>query len=134
MAYTQRKVQRDRYNELLNLGQQRGYLTSSEISELFSDDTESKSYRDFSKTLREMGIRVLDGVQGRVFPEERTSFSMETVRAGRDDDVDSGFGRNNDPVRVYLRKMGSVELLNREGEQRIAMQMASTTIPHFPPS
>ena len=123
MAYTQRKVQRDRYNELLNLGQQRGYLTSSEISELFSDDTESKSYRDFSKTLRDMGIRVLDGVQGRVFPEERTSFSMETVRAGRDDDVDSGFGRNNDPVRVYLRKMGSVELLNREGEQRIAMQI-----------
>ena len=123
MAYQSKKIQRDRYNEILNLGQQRGYLTSSEISEAFSDDTESKVYVDFTRTLKDMGIRVLDGGNTRISAEERTTLALEGSRTGREDELDSNFGRNNDPVRVYLRKMGSVELLNREGEQRIAMEI-----------
>ena len=124
MAHTNRKVQRDRFNEILNLGQQRGYLTSTEIGEVFRDDSESKAYQEFISTVKEMGIKVLDSGFSRSNSEERTSFTLEAVRAGRDDDNDSGsFGRNNDPVRVYLRRMGSVELLNRAGEQRIAMQI-----------
>lgn len=123
MAHTNRKIQRDRFNEILNLGQQRGYLTSVEISEVFNDDVESKAYTEFISTVKEMGIKILDSGFGRSSAEERTSFSFENVRASRDDDNDSNFGRNNDPVRVYLRRMGSVELLNRAGEQRIAMQI-----------
>jgi RNA polymerase primary sigma factor len=123
MAHTNRKIQRDRFNEILNLGQQRGYLTSAEISEVFNDDVESKAYTEFISTVKEMGIKILDSGFGRSSAEERTSFSFENVRASRDDDNDSNFGRNNDPVRVYLRRMGSVELLNRAGEQRIAMQI-----------
>ena len=123
MATPNRKIQRDRFNEILNLGQQRGYLTSAEISEVFNDDTESKAYTEFISTVKEMGIKVLDSGNNRSSAEERTSFSFDSGRATREDDNDSGFGRNNDPVRVYLRRMGSVELLNRAGEQRIAMQI-----------
>ena len=123
MANPNRKIQRDRFNEILNLGQQRGYLTSAEISEVFNDDTESKAYTEFISTVKEMGIKVLDSGINRSNAEERTSFTFDSGRATRDDDNDSGFGRNNDPVRVYLRRMGSVELLNRAGEQRIAMQI-----------
>ena len=123
MANPNRKIQRDRFNEILNLGQQRGYLTSAEISEVFNDDTESKAYTEFINTVKEMGIKVLDSGINRSSAEERTSFTFESGRSSRDDDNDSGFGRNNDPVRVYLRRMGSVELLNRAGEQRIAMQI-----------
>ncbi|MAD61041.1 MAG: RNA polymerase sigma factor RpoD [Myxococcales bacterium] len=123
MANPNRKIQRDRFNEILNLGQQRGYLTSAEISEVFNDDTESKAYTEFINTVKEMGIKVLDSGINRSNAEERTSFTFESGRSSRDDDNDSGFGRNNDPVRVYLRRMGSVELLNRAGEQRIAMQI-----------
>ncbi len=124
MAHTNRKVQRDRFNEILNLGQQRGYLTSTEINEIFRDDSESKAYTEFISTVKEMGIKILDSGFSRSNAEERTSFSLETMRSNRDEDHDSGnFGRNNDPVRVYLRRMGSVELLNRAGEQRIAMQI-----------
>ena len=124
MAHTNRKVQRDRFNEILNLGQQRGYLTSSEINEVFRDDSESKSYHEFISTVKEMGIKILDSGFSRSHSEERTSFNLESVRPNREEEGDGGnFGRNNDPVRVYLRRMGSVELLNRAGEQRIAMQI-----------
>jgi RNA polymerase primary sigma factor len=123
MSAASKKLRRDRIREALHLGQQRGYLTSTEIQEVLPEDTQSKQYKDFISELREMGVKVLENNQNSARPEEKTSFTHEGKSSGKDDDFDGGYGRNNDPVRVYLRKMGSVELLNREGEQRIAMRI-----------
>ena len=123
MSAASKKLRRDRIREALHLGQQRGYLTSTEIQEVLPEDTQSKQYKDFISELREMGVKVLENNQNSARPEEKTSFTHEGKSSSKDDDFDGGYGRNNDPVRVYLRKMGSVELLNREGEQRIAMRI-----------
>ncbi len=116
----QRPANHDRMREALSLAQQRGYMTSDEVSEAVNDDSAHRHYEDFMSTLKEMGVRVLESREEAV--EEKTSFATEP-RSTREDDYNDVYGRMYDPVRVYLHKMGDVDLLDRDGEQRIAKRI-----------
>ena len=121
MNRPQKKQKRDRIRETLNLGQRRGYLTEHEVQEVISHDGNHKHYDEFITTLKEMGVRIIEGGGARL--DEKIPMTIELPRSARDDDYQDPYGRNSDPVRVYLRKMGRVPLLKREGEQRIAKRI-----------
>ena len=102
-----------------------GYVTEDEVAEALPPDRVSSDIvEDVLSKLSEMGVNVIEGDDG----EEDSAAAKTTadntespVRAGNvsDDDV----GRTDDPVRMYLREMGSVELLSREGEIAIAKRI-----------
>jgi len=109
--------------EIMSLGQKRGFVTTDEIQEAVAGDSELKHYDDFVSTLKDMGVKILEQAPQRS-AEEKTSFNLEAARSNaKEDDYFDNYGRSSDPVRVYLRKMGRVPLLNREGEQRIARRI-----------
>src|SRR5262249_42581118 len=102
---------------------ERGYVTYDELNAaLPPDQVSSEQIEDTMSLLSEMGINVIESEE----PEESTeSAEEESDSEGRtggnldDDDI----GRTDDPVRMYLREMGSVELLSREGEIAIAKRI-----------
>ncbi|MCC6640746.1 MAG: RNA polymerase sigma factor RpoD [Deltaproteobacteria bacterium] len=102
--------------KLLESGRQKGFLTLDELNANLSGAVLSSERLDHViALLGEYGIDVVDGPQG-----GRTR-SAPTVRA--ETASDDGAGATNDPVRVYLREMGQVSLLTREGEVEIAKRI-----------
>jgi RNA polymerase primary sigma factor len=102
-------------------GKERGYLTYDELNAaLPPDQVSSEQIEDTMAMLSEMGINVIESEES----EEPTAADSEDgdgeVRGNLDDD---DIGRTDDPVRMYLREMGSVELLSREGEIAIAKRI-----------
>ena len=123
MHRSAKALKRSRMKETMSLGQKRGYVTTDEIQEAVAGDSELKHYDDFVGTLKDMGIKILEHAPQRS-AEEKTSFNLDAARSNaKEDDYFDNYGRSSDPVRVYLRKMGRVPLLNREGEQRIARRI-----------
>jgi RNA polymerase primary sigma factor len=103
---------------LLRLGKERGFVTHDELNAaLPAEDFTSEQIDDFMSTLSEMGVSVVEAAEGDSAPENEE----ETRAAGNVSDSD-GSG-TDDPVRMYLREMGSVELLSREGEIAIAKRI-----------
>ncbi len=103
-------------------GKERGFVTYDELNAVLPPDkVSSEQIEDTMSMLSEMGINVIEGDE----PEDAQPAAAETLeaepRAGNiaDDDL----GRTDDPVRMYLREMGSVELLSREGEIAIAKRI-----------
>jgi RNA polymerase primary sigma factor len=112
--------------KLVTRGKDRGYITYDELNAaLPPDDVSSEQIEDTMAMLSEMGINVVEdeeeGEAGAVASNDDESTSREVTVAGNvsEDDV----GRTDDPVRMYLREMGSVELLSREGEIAIAKRI-----------
>ena len=104
---------------LMRLGKERGYVTHDELNAaLPAEDFTSEQIDDFMSTLSEMGVSVVEAADG----DESSDTDEEEARpAGNVSDSDvSG---TDDPVRMYLREMGSVELLSREGEIAIAKRI-----------
>ena len=105
-------------------GKERGYVTYDELNKaLPSDEVNSEQIEDTMTMLSEMGINVIESEES----EESTSEEQPeaaapatTTPATVDED---DLGRTDDPVRMYLREMGSVELLSREGEIAIAKRI-----------
>ncbi len=105
-------------------GKERGYVTYDELNAaLPQDQVSSEQIEDTMTMLSELGINVVDGEE----PEEPAAAAEGEegedgeFRGGNLDDED--IGRTDDPVRMYLREMGSVELLSREGEIAIAKRI-----------
>jgi RNA polymerase primary sigma factor len=105
-------------------GKERGYVTYDELNAaLPPDQVSSEQIEDTMTMLSEAGINVIESEEG----EEPAAAATEEEggdgepRAGNLDDED--IGRTDDPVRMYLREMGSVELLSREGEIAIAKRI-----------
>src|SRR6266446_7123790 len=104
-------------------GKERGYVTYDELNAaLPPDQVSSEQIEDTMTMLSEAGINVIESEEG----EEPAVAATEEEgdgeqRAGNLDDKD--IGRTDDPVRMYLREMGSVELLSREGESAIAKRI-----------
>ena len=100
----------------------RGYVTMDELNKVLpSEEVTSEAIEDTLGMLSEMGINVVEA-------EEETSESTEVAAAtetavAEAADKQSAFDRTDDPVRMYLREMGSVELLSREGEIAIAKRI-----------
>ncbi|WP_026871515.1 RNA polymerase sigma factor RpoD [Inquilinus limosus] len=107
--------------KLIAKGKERGYVTIDELNAALPPDlTSSEQIEDVTSNLSEMGINVVENEE-----TDDASAAADSDGEGRaagnldDDDV----GRTDDPVRMYLREMGSVELLSREGEIAIAKRI-----------
>jgi RNA polymerase primary sigma factor len=121
--------QRSRLKELIARGKEQGYLTYAEVNDhLPADIADPEQIEDIISMINDMGIRVAE-----VAPdmeellladnEAATDEIAEEEVASALASVDSEFGRTTDPVRMYMREMGSVELLSREGEIAIAKRI-----------
>ena len=106
---------------LLKKGKERGYLTYDEVNAaLPQDEMTSEQIEDVLSSLNEMGVNVVESEETEEAPaEEKEETEAAPVGNVAEDDV----GRTDDPVRMYLREMGSVELLSREGEIAIAKRI-----------
>ncbi|MBF0248001.1 MAG: RNA polymerase sigma factor RpoD [Alphaproteobacteria bacterium] len=116
--------------KMIKLGKERGYVTYDELNAaLPPDQVSSEQIEDTMSQLSEMGINVIEDEEA---DESAEPVSMDDD-GGRDDEEEeqsskgnvseSDVGRTDDPVRMYLREMGSVELLSREGEIAIAKRI-----------
>jgi len=125
------EARRNRLKQLIKLGKDRGYLTYGEINDHLPDDlVDAEAIDGIISTFGDMGIAVYDQA-----PDAETLLMSENAPVASNDDdvedeaeaalttVDSDFGRTTDPVRMYMREMGTVELLTREGEIEIAKRI-----------
>ncbi len=103
-------------------GKERGYVTYDDLnSALPADQVSSEQIEDTMTMLSELGINVVESEEGEEAAAGAEAEEEAEVRGGNVDDDD--IGRTDDPVRMYLREMGSVELLSREGEIAIAKRI-----------
>jgi RNA polymerase primary sigma factor len=116
----------DKYDEvkqLVDMGKEKGYLLYDEVNDLLpSDVTSSDEMDDMFSMFRAQGIEVIDG-EPKAAGAEKLGFEKE---AGEDVELDltpGALDKTNDPVRLYLREMGTVPLLTREGEVEIAKRI-----------
>src|SRR5271167_3256819 len=102
-------------------GKERGYLTYDELNAaLPTDQVSSEQIEDVMTLLSELGINVVENEDAEEPAASESEDGDAEVRGNLDDD---DIGRTDDPVRMYLREMGSVELLSREGEIAIAKRI-----------
>ena len=121
---------RTRLKSLIVLGKERGYLTYAEINDHLPDDVQGSEQIDgIIGMINDMGIQVYEEA-----PDAEVLLMSDAPPAVTDDDaveeaeqalatVDSDFGRTTDPVRMYMREMGTVDLLTRESEIEIARRI-----------
>jgi RNA polymerase primary sigma factor len=106
---------------MLARGKERGYLTYDELNAaLPPDQVSSEQIEDTMTMLSELGINVIENEESEEPAAAEAEDGDGEVRGNLDDD---DVGRTDDPVRMYLREMGSVELLSREGEIAIAKRI-----------
>ena len=106
--------------QLVESGKERGYVSYEELNAaLPSDQVSAEQIEDTMAMLSELGINVVEAEESEEAPAERGAAPEGEKRGNIDDDI----GRTDDPVRMYLREMGSVELLSREGEIAIAKRI-----------
>ncbi len=100
----------------------RGYVTMDELNKVLpSEEVTSEAIEDTLAMLSEMGVNVVEAEEE---PAEATEVAVrEETAVAEAADKQSAFDRTDDPVRMYLREMGSVELLSREGEIAIAKRI-----------
>jgi len=106
---------------MLARGKERGYVTYDELNAaLPPEQVSSELIEDTMTTLSELGVNVIENEESEEPPTAEAEDGDGEVRGNLDDD---DIGRTDDPVRMYLREMGSVELLSREGEIAIAKRI-----------
>src|SRR5216683_1665273 len=106
---------------MLARGKERGYVTYDELNAaLPPDQVSSEQIEDTMTMLSELGINVIENEESE---EPAAAEAEEGDSEGRGNLDDDDVGRTDDPVRMYLREMGSVELLSREGEIAIAKRI-----------
>ncbi|MDP7344673.1 MAG: RNA polymerase sigma factor region1.1 domain-containing protein, partial [Alphaproteobacteria bacterium] len=108
--------------KLVSRGKERGYVTYDDLNEaLPPDEVNSEQIEDTMAQLSEMGINVIENEESEEAASEEKPATASTGAPAKVEDED--LGRTDDPVRMYLREMGSVELLSREGEIAIAKRI-----------
>ncbi len=125
------EYRRQKLKALIKAGKSRGYLTFSEINDHIPDDLVDTEHMDtLVNTLHDIGIAVYEQA-----PDAQTLLLSDTTSGATSDEeaeevaeaalstVDSEFGRTTDPVRMYMREMGNIDLLSREGEIEIAKRI-----------
>jgi RNA polymerase primary sigma factor len=119
----------DQVNKLISLGKEKGYLLYDEVNDLLPSDVHSaEDLSDLLSMFDSEGIEVVDSPRGKS-PESIALDKTDDLKpdeAGDDVELDLSPGaldKTNDPVRMYLREMGTVPLLTREGEVEIAKRI-----------
>jgi len=112
----------DDIKKLIDAGKEKGYLTYDQVNDLIPGDVHSpEDLEDLLTTIGTQGIDVLEGPK-----TPASAIEKEEAEAGEDVELDLTPGaleKTNDPVRMYLREMGTVPLLTREGEVEIAKRI-----------
>ena len=127
----QQELRRTRLKTLIKMGKSKGYLTHGEINDVMSDElSDADALETLIGLLNDINITVYEQA-----PDAETLLLNENASAGTTEEeaeeeaeaalstVDSEFGRTTDPVRMYMREMGTVDLLTREGEIVIAKKI-----------
>ena len=111
--------------KLVQKGKERGYVTYDELNAaLPPDEVSSEQIEDTMAMLSEVGVNVVEAEEQEEAPAATPTEPAKTaVVAAEATGEDEELGRTDDPVRMYLREMGSVELLSREGEIEIAKRI-----------
>jgi RNA polymerase primary sigma factor len=111
---TDNKFHKDEISQLISKGRKQGYLLFEEIDKTFTEDLDSEEdFDDFLSSMDDYGIKILDSRQKEIIPHRRKSDLVST----------HGLERTTDPVKLYLREMGNISLLTREGEIAIAREI-----------
>lgn len=121
--------QQSQLKQLIAKGKEQGYLTYAEVNDHLPDSiVEPEQIEDIIRMINDMGISVHESA-----PDADDHAISDKANSADDDaaeaaaaalaNVDSEFGRTTDPVRMYMREMGTVELLTREGELKIAKRI-----------
>ncbi|AGY91119.1 RNA polymerase sigma factor RpoD [Spiribacter curvatus] len=121
--------QQSQIRELIARGKEQGYLTYAEVNDHLPDDiVEPDQIEDIISMINDMGIPVHETA-----PDADTLMLSDSAVSTDEDEaeeaaaalaaVDAEFGRTTDPVRMYMREMGTVELLTREGEIELAKRI-----------
>ena len=125
------EAKRTRLKSLIALGKERGYLTYAEINDHLPDDmVDAEQIESIISTFNDMAIQVFDEapagedlILNDAAPAPVDAEEVEEQAEQALSTVDSEFGRTTDPVRMYMREMGTVELLTREGDIEIAKRI-----------
>ena len=138
------KSKQKEIKELIEIGRKQGYLTVSAINDLLPDNLfDTDQIGQITKLITDLKIKVVESAKD---AEEETTLNDEDTDISEEEAVevlsslDEEFGRTSDPVRMYMREMGTVELLNRAGEIVIAkkieagQKLINQAIQRFPES
>jgi RNA polymerase primary sigma factor len=110
----EKKSKKEGIFKLISKGRKQGYLHFDEIDKTFHRDTKSReNFDDFLRSMDDYGIKILDSKQKEVVTKKRRSDLVSL----------QGLERTTDPVKLYLREMGNISLLTREGEISIAREI-----------
>ena len=134
--------QQSRLKELIARGREQGYLTYAEVNDHLPEDiSDPEQVEDIIRMINDMGINVFEvapDADALLLAEADTDEAAAEEAAAALAAVESDIGRTTDPVRMYMREMGTVELLTREGEIEIAKRIEEGlrevmgAIAHFP--
>ena len=134
--------QQSRLKELIARGREQGYLTYAEVNDHLPEDiSDPEQVEDIIRMINDMGINVFESApdaDALLLAEADTDEAAAEEAAAALAAVETDIGRTTDPVRMYMREMGTVELLTREGEIEIAKRIEEGirevmgAIAHFP--
>ena len=118
-------TERTEVKALMERGREKGFLTYEEVNDaLPSDIVSSDQIDDVMSMFGEHDIEVVDDAKKMKLPDKPPEPEAKAAaEEEKEEEEDAGYGKSNDPVRMYLRKMGSVSLLTREGEVEIAKRI-----------
>lgn len=124
MAKIERKQQ---LTDLIERAKELGFLTFADVNDVLPDDIEEDQLGQVLTILKDFGIRLYDAVpdEDELLTQDHRAFDETMAEAALTalSEVDGEFGRTTDPVRMYMREMGTVDLLTRHGEVDIAKRI-----------
>ncbi|MCG7906916.1 MAG: RNA polymerase sigma factor RpoD [Candidatus Thiodiazotropha taylori] len=138
--------QQSQLKQLIAKGKEQGFLTYAEVNDHLPEGiVEPEQIEDIIRMINDMGITVHESapdLEDNTLSDSAVTTDEDAAEAAAAAlaSVDSEFGRTTDPVRMYMREMGTVELLTREGELRIAkrieegLNQVSAALATFPPT
>ncbi|WP_449658161.1 RNA polymerase sigma factor RpoD [Anaeromyxobacter paludicola] len=117
--------ERAEFKALMDRGREKGFITYDEVNDALPDVVSSEQIDDVMSMFGEHDIEVVDDAKKMKLPDKppEPEAKTEEEEEEKKEEEDPGYGKSNDPVRMYLRKMGSVSLLTREGEVEIAKRI-----------
>jgi RNA polymerase primary sigma factor len=116
----------DDVKQLIDIGKEKGFLTFDEVNDMLPPDIATDQIDDVMGMFGDMDIEIVDSAQKIKIPKIKNNLDEDEEAEGESEEVEfepGSIGRTSDPVRMYLREMGSVSLLTREGEVEIAKRI-----------
>ena len=120
------KKNMDNVKQLIDIGKEKGFLTYDEVNDILPPDIATDQIDDVMGMFGDLDIEIVDSAQKIKIPKMKSDLDDDEEAEGESEEVEfepGSIGRTSDPVRMYLREMGSVSLLTREGEVEIAKRI-----------